>query len=196
MKVIVGLGNPGKKYEGTRHNVGFLLVDRVADESPAPGSWKGRFKDSLTFDTEISGHKIILLKPLSYMNLSGIPVKECLDFLKLPPQNLIVVYDDVDLTLGCMRLRLGGGDGGHKGLRSIIENLGNSYFYRVRIGIGRPQTASAEENVADWVLKNFSSEEKQVLEETLARGVKAMEVLLAEGLERAQNLYNRGDAGL
>jgi PTH1 family peptidyl-tRNA hydrolase len=161
MKLFVGLGNPGSEYERNRHNVGFMAVERIASEhgfSP----WKKRFQ-GLTADGEIAGARVILLKPQTYMNESGRSVGEAARFLKIPESDIVVFYDEIDLVPAKLKVKTGGGNAGHNGLRSISAHLGNEYV-RVRIGVGHP---GSKEQVVNWVLRDFSKADREWLEPLL-----------------------------
>lgn len=185
-RLIVGLGNPGSRYDGTRHNIGFALVDRLAR-----GGWREK-GNALTAEGRVGSSSVLLLKPLTYMNLSGAAVTPLVQFHKLTPGEIVVVHDDIDLPLGTVRLKQGGGDGGHNGLKSVTQHVGPDYV-RLRLGVGRPDPTVAEgpREVADWVLARFDAAETVVVAEQLRRAEEALEVLGAEGLKGAQNRVNR-----
>ncbi len=181
--VIAGLGNPGAEYDGTRHNVGFAVADVLA------GRVGGRFSahrksGSDVAEGRLAGRKVILVKPRGYMNLSGGPVANALRFFSVPTDDLVVVHDDLDLEFGVVRLKRGGGEGGHNGLRSISKSLGTKDYLRVRFGIGRPP---GRQDPADYVLKRWSSAERRELDVSLEVAADAVESLLTDGLEAAQN---------
>ncbi|MCX5381977.1 aminoacyl-tRNA hydrolase [Streptomyces sp. NBC_00083] len=187
--LIVGLGNPGPEYAANRHNVGFMAVDLLAERMG------GRFKAHKARAQVVEGRigppgplnrRVVLAKPLSYMNLSGGPVTALRDFYKVPVANIVAVHDELDIDYGVLRLKLGGGDNGHNGLKSITKSLGPDY-HRVRFGIGRPP---GRMQVADFVLKDFSSTERKELGYFVDRAADAAEALVIEGLERAQTTYN------
>ncbi len=157
--VIVGLGNPGKQYEDTRHNIGFILIDEIASEANTSFTFQNKFNASIV-KTKWQQHDVVLVKPQTYMNLSGESVRLILSYYKLTEQNLIIVFDDLDQSHGAVRMRHGGGHGGHNGIRSILENTATDKFYRVKIGIGKPVHKSA---TANWVLHKFSTEELDIL---------------------------------
>ncbi len=184
MKLVVGLGNPGAKYANTRHNVGFMVVDRLA-RRVGIGLTK-RQCNALTALGTISGQRVCLAKPQTYMNLSGDAVACLARFFKVSPADLLVVYDDRDLPLGRVRLREKGSAGGQRGMESIIAALGTSDFPRLRIGIGRP----AEVDAVDHVLGSFSAEERPLIEAALDRAVEAVEGVLSEGVDWAMNSFN------
>lgn len=157
--VIVGLGNPGKQYEETRHNVGFMLVDEIAAESHASFVFQNKF-NAFVVKTMWQGREVILVKPQTFMNISGESVRLILSFFKVTEQNLIVVSDDLDQAHGAVKMRIGGGHGGHNGIRSILEQVSSDKFCRVKIGIGKPLYKNA---TANWVLHKFSAEEFSIL---------------------------------
>ena len=182
--VIAGLGNPGPKYQWTRHNAGFLFLDRLAhleNLSITRKSFSG-----LTGEWSHHGHRLILLKPQTFMNLSGQAVMQALQFYKLPLSQLIVTHDELDLPFGTVRLKQGGGHGGHNGLRSIMEQLGKGDFTRLRIGIGK----SPHGDTTNYVLGNIPPEEMEILPRVLDGGLEMLEMMLAEGLPKAMSLYN------
>lgn len=184
MKLVVGLGNPGRQYAATRHNVGFMVIGRLAQEFNVPVTKK--MFNSLVGQGFIGSEKIVLAMPQTYMNLSGEAVNALLNWHKLDPQSLLVVYDDVDLPAGVLRIRPAGGSGGHKGMQSIIAVLGTENFARVRVGIGRPEIVEME--TADYVLSRLDPNE---LEEPLKAAAGAVVSIINDGLEKAMNLYNR-----
>lgn len=187
MKLIVGLGNPGREYALTRHNIGFMFIDRLALALNVKVE-KKMFK-SLVGQGQINGEKAILVKPQTYMNLSGAAVGALLNWFRLTASDLLVVYDDLDLPPGKLRIRSGGGSGGHKGVQSIIQMIGTESFPRVRIGIGRPTVPGFE--TTDYVLGQISGSEAQAFNEVLNLAPEAVLCLVWEGIERAMNLYNR-----
>ncbi len=206
-KIIAGLGNPGNRYAGTRHNVGFMLLDRLCSDSDrdiwrvTSGMWKEKFS-GLSLEASYNGEGVLLLKPMQYMNRSGGSIAEALSFYKLELSDLIVVHDDIDLEFGDVRIKLGGGDGGHNGLRSVVSSVSGKDFYRIRLGVGRPavvvsvegitaeQECSKQEEVVDWVLKRFNEAETPVLNSLLEKGVGALTSLLLDGMQTAQNRYH------
>ncbi|MDD3269613.1 MAG: aminoacyl-tRNA hydrolase [Syntrophomonadaceae bacterium] len=183
MKIIIGLGNPGRKYTHTRHNCGFKVLEEIAGHHRIEKE-ESKY-DALIAHLKISGEKVLLVKPLSYMNLSGRPVQRLVNWFKLDLSELMVVYDDMDLEPGVVRIRAAGGAGGHKGMLSIIECLGTKDFSRIRVGIGRPP-----EGVVDWVLGGFHPDEKPLLQAAFAKAAEAAEVWVKEGINRAMNEYN------
>lgn len=185
MPVIVGLGNPGSKYAGTRHNVGFELLDRLAAQvSVSLGPGKGPFH----LGTGVyKREKVILVKPTTYMNLSGNAVQQVLHYYKIDPQECLVCYDDLDLQIGDIRLRAKGSAGGHNGIKDIILKLGSDVFPRLRIGIGNDFPKGQQVN---YVLSRFNSQEKKIMEETLDTAVNAALSFVTEGIEETMNSFN------
>ena len=183
--VIVGLGNPGPRYERTRHNAGFLLVGELADAHHI--GIRLERHGARVGDGSIGAHRCLLALPQTYMNRSGDAVRRVLAFTGLQPASLVVVHDDMDLPLGRLRLRRGGGAGGHRGIASILEQTGDPGFARLKIGVGRPPEGVPAEA---YVLQEFGSGERAALPAILARGVEAVEVLLARGLAAAMNACN------
>ncbi len=187
MYLVVGLGNPKKQYSGTRHNLGFQVVEALARRLQA-GSPVSRHR-SLLAEAEYSGSKFLLAQPLTYMNRSGLAVKEIVRSYQLELDRILVIYDDLDLLPGTIRLRKKGGGAGHRGIQSIIDALGSEEFPRLRIGIGKPPP---EVEASDYVLEPLAGEEREVLEPALDKAVEAVLVFVSEGLEAAMNNYNRG----
>jgi PTH1 family peptidyl-tRNA hydrolase len=185
MKVIAGLGNPGSKYEDTRHNVGFKVVDQLSESLSIPLN-KQKF-NGLYGIGEVNGHKICLLKPLTYMNRSGDSVIPLMNYFKVTQDDLLVIYDDLDTVPGKLRLREKGSAGGHNGMKSIIQHLGNQEFKRIRIGIGRPEPGEA---VPDYVLKPFRPDQRDAVREALDRSVKASESWIQTPFSQVMNRYN------
>jgi PTH1 family peptidyl-tRNA hydrolase len=183
--LVVGLGNPGPQYVGTRHNTGALVADILADR--VRGSFKSHKARADVVEARIGADRVVLAKPRSYMNESGGPVAGLRDFFKVSPARLVVVHDELDLPFGTLRVKLGGGDNGHNGLKSLRKSLGTGDYLRVRIGIGRPP---GRQDPADWVLRDFSGAEKKELGLQLERAADAVESLIADGLAAAQNHYN------
>jgi PTH1 family peptidyl-tRNA hydrolase len=183
--IIVGLGNPGREFRETRHNIGFMLLNRLAERL---GIEFSRMESkSLVTKGDYRGHRLILAKPMTYMNLSGQAVSSLVRFYKITLENLLVAYDDVDLPLGTLRLRPAGGAGGHKGLQSIIQQIGTPDFPRLRLGIGRPP---GKKSAASYVLKDFSADENEFLPVILDRGVDAALTYVTDGIDIAMNNYN------
>jgi PTH1 family peptidyl-tRNA hydrolase len=187
-QLIVGLGNPEPKYDRTRHNIGFAAVDALARSWQISLSEQRKFKGVYGEGMAIAGHKIRLLKPLTYMNRSGEALHAVTNWYKLPPGSVLVVYDDMDLPLGRIRLRLSGSAGGHNGIKSAISHLGTQQFPRLRIGIGRPKPSAS--GSVSHVLGKFSPQEDEVVSEVLYLVRDALEVSLKEGVEKAMSLYN------
>ena len=160
--LIVGLGNPGDKYSATRHNVGFVAVDFLAGENV---TWK-KEKDALTTSVDVNGRKVIFAKPQTFMNNSGVPVQSLMQFYKIPIENLVVIHDDMDLPVGSIREKTGGGSAGHNGIKSIDKFVGNEY-HRIRIGIGHPRDVELQMDPADWVLGKFASSEMKEINKVI-----------------------------
>ncbi len=202
ISLIVGLGNPGAEYERTRHNIGFMAVDRLATSwSISLGKEKrfyGIFGEGRLSTRLVSSGKIRLLKPTTYMNVSGQSVRACADWFKGNPENILVIYDDMDLPLGKLRLRPSGSAGGHNGMKSIISHLGTQNFPRLRLGIGRGGkndvdgaiASKANQNVTNHVLGGFSTTETKILPEIFGLAESTVTSILADGLEKAMSLYN------
>lgn len=186
MKIIVGLGNPGKSYARTRHNAGFMAIDELAKSLHVDIN-REKY-DAFIAKTRIGSTEAILVKPQTYMNESGFAVQAVLRDTYAGLQDLIVIHDELDLPLGAVRVKIGGGHGGHNGLRSIIEQVGSSDFIRVRIGIGRPTAAM---DAADYVLRQFTPEEREAASEAMARAADATMSTVSEGPTRAMNLFNQ-----
>ena len=184
--LLVCLGNPGDKYENTRHNVGFMVADEIGERQNAPIQ-KLKFK-ALTNLFTISGQKVLVMKPITYMNLSGEAVRQAVDFYKIQPDHVLVVSDDTALALGRLRIRKGGSAGGHNGLKNIIQHLGTDQFPRIKVGVGAPGQAGYD--VVDWVIGRPLGEDQKVLMEALDRAGDAAEVLISQGSDRAMNRFN------
>jgi PTH1 family peptidyl-tRNA hydrolase len=183
--LIVGLGNPGKTYQRTRHNLGFRVVDRLAERhgiSIGQKKFKGEFGSG-----SIGGKRVCLLKPQTYMNLSGGAVAEAVNFHKIPLEQVLIAHDDVDLELGRIQVKFGGGHGGHRGLESVVDTLGQDGFTRIRIGVGRPPDYI---EVSDYVLQQLSPAEQAPAEEAVGRAAEAVVTWLENGLTTAMNQYN------
>lgn len=189
-QLIVGLGNPENKYEQTRHNIGFEAIDALAKAWRIPISENRKFKGKFGEGVTSSGEKIRLLKPLTYMNLSGQAIRAVVDWYKLPPTSVLVIYDDMDLPLGRLRLRLSGSAGGHNGMKSTISHLGTQNFPRLRIGIGKPKSMTGTGETVSYVLGKFSSPEMQIMEQVLKLAGEAIDLSLHQGVEKAMSLYN------
>jgi len=184
--LLVCLGNPGDKYENTRHNVGWMVADEVAGRQNKPIQ-RLKFK-ALTNIFTISGEKALVMKPVTYMNLSGEAVRPAADFYKVPPDRVLVVSDDVSLPVGRLRIRTKGSAGGHNGLKSIIQHLGTDQFPRLRVGVG--EKPHPDYDLADWVLGKFAGEDKKAIDAAVKRAADAIECILAEGIDRGMGKYN------
>lgn len=184
--VVAGLGNPGEEYSRTRHNAGFMTIDRIARAKGAELN-RRRFK-GVTAQAELGGKPAILVKPQTFYNLSGECVSALIGYFKIAAEHLIVVHDDLDLEAGRLRIKQGGGDGGNRGVRSIAESLGSADFIRVRIGIGRPPE---NEEAKDYLLRPMTAAEREALAPILERAASAAEAIAAHGLEAAMNRYNQ-----
>ena len=182
---MVGLGNPGPKYAQTRHNAGFLCVDNLAETHGI--SLSHRRRQATLGEGEIDGLRIAVAKPRTFMNQSGQGIRYLLDYYRAKPEDLVIIYDDMDLPLGALRIRPKGSAGGHMGMQSIIASIGTEEFPRVRVGIGRP--AEGADEIA-YVLGRFSREERQVMEEASGRVAEAVACLLTQGIDEAMNRYN------
>lgn len=191
-QLIVGLGNPEPKYDRTRHNIGFASIDSLAKMWHISLATNRKFQAEYGEGSKGKIDKIRLLKPLTYMNLSGQAIRAAVDWYKLTPTSVLVIYDDLDLPLGKIRLRLSGSAGGHNGMKSTISHLGTNHFPRLRIGIGKPanQEKQAENDTVSHVLGKFSAEENQVLIDVLKLVGDAIELSLFQGVEKAMSLYN------
>lgn len=185
MKLVVGLGNPGKEYEGTRHNTGYMVVDKVAElENVSFMKGKGIWAEARG---KKERYEFMLVKPLTFMNMSGVVVKEIVDKENVEIPNLLIVYDDMDLSLGKMRFRPKGGSGGHRGMSSVIWALGTEEIPRLRVGIGHPPIHI---NPVEWVLSKFDEDVGEIIE----RAAKGVQVWMEEGIEKAANLFNKEEA--
>ena len=186
-ELIVGLGNPEPKYDRTRHNIGFAAVDELAKIWQMPLTENKRFQGQFAEGVALGGRKVRLLKPLTYMNRSGQSVRAVTDWYKLQPQSVLVIYDDMDLPVGRLRMRLSGSAGGHNGMKSIIAHLGGKDFPRLRIGIGK---SDGQKGTVSHVLGKFAPDETKTIEEILYVSVKAIELSLKEGVEKSMSRYN------
>ncbi|MEV6906471.1 aminoacyl-tRNA hydrolase [Amycolatopsis sp. NPDC051071] len=183
--LLVGLGNPGPPYAGNRHNVGFMVLDELAGR--VGGKFKAHKSGAEVLEGRLAGQRVVLAKPRSYMNLSGGPVVGAARFYKIPPAGVVVVHDELDVDFGALKMKLGGGDNGHNGLRSITKSLGTKDYYRVRFGVGRPP---GRQDPADFVLKDFSTVERKELAFEIDRCADAVEALISTGLVAAQNTFH------
>lgn len=200
MKIVVGLGNPGAKYSKVRHNLGFMVVDELVKKLMVTGKWSmvNKLKSEIfeaNYELSTINHKLVLAKPQTYMNNSGLAVKLLTTYYQLPPTDVIIVHDELDLPLGKIKVRLGGAAAGHHGVESIIKALDNDQFIRVRLGVGNLRTQSAEHGTAHidtnhFVLEPFLSSEKSKVKHMLKQAVKALDLLLEQGLKKAQNQFN------
>ena len=184
MYIICGLGNPGKKYENTRHNLGFITVDRLAERCNISIK-KSKFK-SLIWEGSLENQKVVIVKPQTFMNNCGEAIREVMDFYKVPTENLLIIYDDIDIPLGTVRIRTGGSAGTHNGMRSVIYMLGDDSFPRIRIGIGGERKG----DLVDYVIGGFSKDEVKPLEEACDKAVDAVLCYIREGINIAMNRYN------
>ena len=184
--LIAGLGNMGEKYDGTRHNVGFQVLDELAERAGVPVQ---RLKfHALTNTAQLGGVGVLLMKPVTFMNLSGEAVGPAASFYKIPPEQVLILSDDVALPVGKLRLRRGGSAGGHNGLKSIIQHLGTDQFPRLKIGVG--QKPHPDYDMADWVLGKFSGEDRKIMDAAVKRAADAVEYLLQHGMDQAMGRYN------
>lgn len=184
--LIVGLGNPGARYEETRHNVGFRAVAALA-AAAGERITRARFQ-ALTCQCTVAGRRVLLMQPQTYMNNSGAAVRQAAAFYQIPPERVLVLFDDIDLDVGRIRIRRNGSAGGHNGIKSIIACLGSQEFPRVKIGVGaKPHP---DYDLADWVLSRFSAQERKLLEPAIANAAEAVPVILSEGVEKAASRFN------
>ncbi len=184
--IIAGLGNPGSRYENTRHNMGFETVDYISYKYKIKVS-KVKFK-AVIGDGEIEGERVMLVKPQTYMNSSGESVREIIDWYKIPLENIIIVYDDIDLPLGKIRIRPGGSAGTHNGMRSVIYQIQSDNFPRVRIGVGRPPEGW---ELVDYVLGRFNEDDRKIVSESVKKASEAVASIIKSGVEAAMNTYNK-----
>ena len=187
MYLVAGLGNPGKQYEATRHNMGFDTIDYLIEEYKVP---QGGVKFNAMYGkTMIGGEKVILMKPLSFMNLSGGPIRDMVNYFKIDPETeLIVIYDDIDLDPGQLRIRKQGSAGGHNGIKDIIRQLGTEKFLRIKVGVGAKPKGW---DLADHVLGRFSTEDRKLVDEAIGKAAKAVDIMIEQGADAAMNEYNR-----
>jgi PTH1 family peptidyl-tRNA hydrolase len=184
MYIIAGLGNPGKEYAGTRHNIGFDTVERIAEKYKASFN-KTKF-NSVYGEININGEKVMLVKPVTFMNRSGLAISEMMNFYKIPVENLIVIYDDIDIPVGTLRVRPHGSSGTHNGMRSIISQLGSDKFPRIRVGIGR----NPEMDLADYVLQRFGRDDREKIDSIIESASDAAVEIITKGLNSAMQNYN------
>ncbi len=184
--LLVGLGNPGKEYEGTRHNTGFMAIDKIADDAGVKLD-RLKFKGLCTSAT-LGGKKVLLLKPSTFMNLSGQSVTEAMRFYKLPPEKVIVFFDDISLPCGHLRIRRKGSDGGHNGMKNILYLSGSDQFPRIKIGIGKKP--NPQWDLADWVLSHFSTDEMKLMDESTKNAAAAAALMVNGKIDEAMNRYN------
>ena len=184
--LLVCLGNPGDQYENTRHNAGFMVADELADRHNIPVQ-RLKFR-ALTNTITVGDQKVLLMKPVTYMNLSGEAVHEAAAFYKIPPEHILVISDEVALAPGKLRVRRSGSAGGHNGLKNIIAHLGTDQFPRIRVGVG--QKPHPDYDMADWVLGKFQGEDKKAVESAVKKAADAAECLIREGVDKAMNKYN------
>ena len=187
MFLIAGLGNPGRQYEKTRHNMGFDTIDELIDRHRIPQG--GIAHKAMYGKGMIAGEKVLAVKPLTYMNLSGESLRECVNYYKLDPETqMIVIYDDIDLEPGQIRIRKKGSAGGHNGIKSVIAQLGTQNFYRIKVGVGAKPKGW---DLADYVLGRFSSDERIAVDKAIKEAADAVEMILKDGIEATMNHYNR-----
>jgi PTH1 family peptidyl-tRNA hydrolase len=184
--LLVGLGNPGDQYENTRHNVGFMVIDELADRANVPVQ-KLKYR-ALTNTATVGGQKVLIMKPITYMNLSGEAVRQAVDFYKVPADHVLVISDDTALAVGRLRIRKGGSAGGHNGLKNIIQQLGTDQFPRVRLGVG--EKPHPDYDLADWVLGRFQGEDKKAIDAAVKKAADAIECILSQGLDKGMNRFN------
>ncbi|UZT82079.1 aminoacyl-tRNA hydrolase [Caproicibacterium sp. BJN0003] len=184
--LLVGLGNPGKEYEGTRHNTGFMAIDKIADDAGVKLD-RLKFKGLCTSAT-FGGKKVLLLKPSTFMNLSGQSVTEAMRFYKLPPEKVIVLFDDISLPCGHLRIRRKGSDGGHNGMKNILYLSGSDQFPRIKIGVGKKP--NPQWDLADWVLSHFSTDEMKLMDESTKNAAAAAALMVNDKIDEAMNRYN------
>ena len=188
MHIIIGLGNPTREYQATRHNVGFDAITRIADDYNISLDFKKH--KAICGKGYVEGVKVILAQPQTYMNLSGESVRELIDFYKVAPEDVIVIYDDISLEVGQLRLRTKGSAGGHNGIKSIISHLGTQEFPRIKVGVGDKPRGW---DLADYVLSRFNNEEQPIIREALKNTSEAVKTVLKDGMETAMNIYNKSN---
>lgn len=185
--MVVGLGNPGKEYEKTRHNIGFCAIDILCEELGADCK-KSKFK-SLVGEGKIGQDRVLIIKPQTFMNLSGEAVLEAMKFYKLTPDKVIVIFDDITLDVGRLRIRAKGSDGGHRGMRNIIQMAGSDAFPRIKLGVG--QKPHPEYDTKDWVLSKFSEQDEKVLKESVKSAAEAVKCIITNDISTAMNRFNK-----
>ena len=183
--LLVCLGNPGKEYANTRHNIGFLAADALEKRTGVKFN-KLKYR-ALTGEVTLGGQRVLVVKPQTYMNLSGEAVKLAGGFYKMPPEHILVLYDDVSLPLGKLRIRASGSAGGHNGIKNIIAHLGTDAFPRIKVGVGAPQQ---EDGLVDWVIGSFTASERKVVDEAIDRALDAAACVIEHGVSEAQNRFN------
>lgn len=186
--LIAGLGNPGAQYAATRHNIGYMVLDLLAQRMGTKLS-KHRRANADAAEGQLEGHRVVLVRSRTYMNESGGPIKAAADYAKIPPERIVLVYDEIDIPFDTIKLKVGGGEGGHNGVRSTKKALGTGDFYRVRVGVGRPP---GRQDAADHVLRPFTSTERKTLPLLVDNAADAVELLLSQGLPAAQLKYHTG----
>lgn len=189
MKLICGLGNPGREYERHRHNIGFMVVEALLPRARAELNHE-KFQARVGQGT-LGGEKVLFLEPQTYMNLSGRSVAEAARFYKVAVEDILVIHDELDMPFGRLQLKVGGGSGGHNGLKSTVSSLGADGFIRLRLGIGKPQGPNAKERVAGYVLSNFDDAERRQLDDLIALAADAADTWVRDGLATAMNRYNK-----
>ena len=183
--LLVCLGNPGKEYANTRHNIGFLAADALEKRAGVKFN-KLRYR-ALTGEVTLGGQRVLVVKPQTYMNLSGEAVKLAGGFYKIPPEHILVLYDDISLPLGKLRIRASGSAGGHNGIKNIIAHLGTDAFPRIKVGVGAPQQ---EDGLVDWVIGSFTAAERKVVDAAIDKALDAAECVIEKGVSEAQNRFN------
>jgi len=186
MHIIIGLGNPTREYQGTRHNIGFDVITRIAEDYHISLDFKKH--KAICGKGYIEGEKVILAQPQTYMNLSGESVRELMDFYKVTPEEIIIIYDDISLDVGQLRLRNKGSAGGHNGIKSILNHIGTQEFPRIKVGVGDKPKGW---DLADYVLSSFSKEDQPIIHDTIKKSSEAVESILKDGMEAAMNIYNK-----
>ncbi len=191
MIIIVGLGNPGKKFEGTRHNVGFMVLDKFAEKNDFPEFELQKKSEVLVSEGVVGEDKIVLVKPQTFMNDSGKAVKQIISNFKFQISNLLIVHDDIDLPVGKIKINKERGSAGHKGVESIIKNIGNDRLIRFRIGIKPQDTRYKIQDTKKLVLKKFTEDEQKIINETIEKAAESLDFFIKEGLDRTMNEYNK-----